>query len=51
MKEMNKELFIDWLVYWDTEECRSFENCDECIFENDCCKYQDFLMINHIKKG
>lgn len=47
----NKELFIDWLAFWDTEECENCEDCSVCMFESDCCDYQQFLKDNKIKKG
>lgn len=48
---MNKELFIDWLVFWNSEDCRNFEDCKDCKFDKDCCSYQQFLKDNNIKRG
>lgn len=48
---MNGNLLCDWLAFWNTEECKNFEDCTNCKFDKECCNFQKFLNDNHITKS
>lgn len=47
---MNDNLFRNWLKFWDTEDCKSFEDCTNCKFDEKCCDFQKFVKNNHLTK-